>query len=72
MDKSLIKEIILDEIPDAECFFDGSECNLKLIVISSSFEGVNLIQQHKMVLMPLKKQFESGALHALSIETRAK
>ena len=27
-------------------------------------------EQDKMVLLPLKKQFESGDLHALSIETR--
>ena len=70
MDKKLIKNIILDEIPDAECLFEGNSCNFKLLVISKSFKEISLINQHKMVLSPLKKKFESGELHALSIETR--
>ena len=50
--------------------FEGDSCSLKLLVISKSFKDISLIEQHKMVLLPLKKQFESGDLHALSIETR--
>jgi stress-induced morphogen len=41
------------------------------MVISGSFNGISLIEQHKMVLNPLKEHFESGTLHALSIETKA-
>ena len=70
MDKELIKNLISSEITDAECVFEGDSCNFKLLVISKSFEDISLIEQHKMVLLPLKKQFESGDLHALSIETR--
>ena len=70
MDKDLIKQIISAEIPNSECFFEGDSCNFKLIVTSKSFNGISLIQQHKMVLSPLKEHFESGKLHALSIETK--
>ena len=70
MDKDLIKNIISNEIPNAECIFKGDSCSLKLLVISKSFKEISLINQHKMVLSPLKKKFESGELHALSIETR--
>ena len=70
MDKELIENIITSEIPDAECVFEGDSCSFKLLVISKSFREIPLIEQHKMVLLPLKKQFESGELHALSIETR--
>ena len=70
MDKELIKEIISSAIPNSVCFFEGDSCNLKLTVISSSFNGISLIEQHKMVLSPLKEHFESGTLHALSIETK--
>ena len=70
MDKELIKDIISSEIPNSQCFFEGDSCNLKLIVISSSFNEISLIKQHKMVLSPLKEHFESGILHALSIETK--
>ena len=70
MDKELIKEIISSAIPNSQCFFEGDSCNLKLIVKSSSFDAIPLIEQHKMVLSPLKEHFESGTLHALSIETK--
>jgi acid stress-induced BolA-like protein IbaG/YrbA len=70
MDKELIKEIISSAIPNSQCFFEGDSCNLKLMVISCSFNGISLIKQHKMVLSPLKEHFESGILHALSIETK--
>ena len=70
MDKELIKKIISSEIADAKCIFEGDACSFKLLVISKSFEDISLIEQHKMVLSPLKKKFESGDLHALSIETR--
>ena len=70
MDKELIKEIISSAIPNSKCSFEGDSCNLKLMVISSSFNGISLIEQHKMVLSPLKEHFESGTLHALSIETK--
>ena len=72
MDKSLIKKIIEEAIPNSQCFFEGDSCNLKLMVVSSSFSGISLIKQHKMVLSPLKEHFESGTLHALSIETKTK
>ena len=70
MDKELIENLITNEIADAECVFEGDSCSFKLLVISKSFREIPLIEQHKMVLLPLKKQFESGELHALSIETR--
>ena len=70
MDKELIKEIISSAIPNSVCCFEGDSCNLKLMVISGSFNGISLIEQHKMVLGPLKEHFESGTLHALSIETK--
>ena len=70
MDKELIENLITSEIADAECVFEGDSCSFKLLVISKSFREISLIEQHKIVLLPLKKQFESGELHALSIETR--
>jgi len=70
VDKEIIKEVISAAIPNSECIFDGDSCNFKLIVISKSFKGISLIEQHKMVLSPLKEHLESGKLHALSIETK--
>ena len=69
--EEIIKGIIKENIPDAECSFEGDSCNLKLIITSNSFKGLKLLDQHKRVLELLKLKFQSGELHALSIETRS-
>ena len=69
--EKIIKEIIEENIPDAVCVFDGDSCNLKLTVTSNSFKELKLIDQHKRVLELLKSKFQSGELHALSIETKS-
>jgi len=69
--EKIIKEIIEENIPDAVCVFDGDSCNLKLTVTSNTFKELKLIDQHKIVLELLKSKFQSGELHALSIETKS-
>ena len=69
--KDEIQTLILSEIPDAICIFEGDACNLTLKVQSKLFKDISLISQHKMILKVLSKKFESGDLHALSIETEA-
>ena len=69
--EKIIKEIIEENIPDAVCVFDGDSCNLKLTVTSDSFKELKLLDQHKRVLELLKSKFQSGELHALSIETKS-
>jgi len=65
-----IKKIIVENIPDAICLFEGDSCNLRLIVISSAFNEMPLINQHKKIMKLLEGKFQSGELHALSLETR--
>ena len=69
--EEVIKRIIEENIPDAVCIFKGDSCNLKLIVTSDSFRELKLLDQHKRVLELLKSKFQSGELHALSIETKS-
>ncbi len=68
--EEVIKQIINKNIPDAICLFEGDSCNLRLIVISSTFKNMSLINQHKKIMKLLKGEFQSGDLHALSLETR--
>ena len=68
--EDIIKKIIEENIPDAICLFEGDSCNLRLIVISSIFEEMSLINQHKKIMKLLEGKFQSGDLHALSLETR--
>jgi len=72
MDKDILEKIITDKIQDADIVFVGDDCNLKLSVTSNQFSGVSIIQQHRMILNLLKDNFESGELHALSLETLSK
>jgi len=68
--EDIIKKIIVENIPDAICLFEGDSCNLRLIVISSIFNEMSLINQHKKIMKLLEGKFQSGDLHALSLETR--
>ena len=68
--EDIIKKIIVENIPDAICLFEGDSCNLRLIVISSVFTEMPLINQHKKIMKLLEGKFQSGELHALSLETR--
>ena len=68
--KEVIEKILTDNIPDAVCNFDGDQCNLRLTVSSTIFLDMSLIEQHKMIMKLLENKFESGELHALSLETK--
>ena len=69
--EDMIKNIIVESMPDAICLFEGDSCNLRLIVTSSVFNEMSLINQHKKIMKLLESKFQSGDLHALSLETRA-
>ena len=68
--KENIEKIILENIPDAKCNFSGETCSLKLTVSSKTFFNMPLIKQHKMIMSLLENKFQSGELHALSLETK--
>ena len=68
--KDIIHKIITTNIDDAKCSFEGDSCNLRLVVTSSTFSGMSLIDQHKTVMRLLEDKFQSGELHALSLETK--
>ena len=69
--KEIIEKLITESLPDAKCDFDGDSCNLRLVVTSKVFCDMSLINQHKKIMKLLEKEFQSGELHALSLETRA-
>ena len=66
-----IKKILQSKFPEAEISFMGEDCNSKLLIISKKFEGLTSIKRHKLVLSHLKKHFQTGELHALSIHTKS-
>jgi len=46
----------------------GSESHFKLVIVSASFEGGNLVARHRMVNKLLAEQLQNG-IHALSMHT---
>ncbi len=66
-----IKNAIERSIPGATAHIldpmnDGQ--HLQAFVISPAFEGKMLVQQHQMVMAPLKTAL-AGAVHALALKT---
>ncbi len=43
--------------------------HLQALVIALAFEGKTLIQQHQMVMAPLKQALVDAVVHALSLKT---
>ena len=66
-----IEETILDAVPNAQVMVrdpmnDGA--HLEATVISESFVGMSLVNQHRQVMQSLKDAF-GGDLHALALKT---
>ena len=59
------------KFPEAEKSFDGEDCNSKVLIVSKQFEGLTTLQRHKLVLGVLREQFQTGELHALSLNTKS-
>ena len=65
-----IVEFLQEKFPDADISSDGVDCSSKLLIVSSSFEGLPTLQRHKLVMGALKDHFQSGEIHALSLSTK--
>jgi acid stress-induced BolA-like protein IbaG/YrbA len=72
MKASDIKALIEAGLPDAQVDVMGDDGqHFDAIVVSPSFAGKTLIQQHKMVKATLGDRFNTGELHALGLKTSA-
>jgi acid stress-induced BolA-like protein IbaG/YrbA len=72
MKASEIKALIEAGLPDADVEVKGDDGqHFDAVVVSASFVGKSLIEQHKMVKATLGDRFTSGELHALGLKTSA-
>ena len=69
MNEEKIRSSILNVLPDAFISFHEKDCNFKIKIISKQFNGLNIMQRHKLILGALEKFIKSGELHAVSLET---
>ena len=73
MTKDNIEELIKQSIPDAKVTIEdlrGDGNHYSAIVVSKSFDGKSMIQQHKMVYESLKGKM-GNELHALELKTKS-
>ncbi|MFB2833355.1 BolA family protein [Floridanema evergladense] len=69
-----VKEMIEAELPDAQVEVQdltGTRDHYEVSVVSSSFAGKGLVQQHQMVYGALKQAMSTEAIHALALKTSA-
>ncbi len=68
-----INEQILKALPDAIIELDDYKhdgLHLLVTVTSKMFEGLPLLEQHRLVQNSLKDLMESGEIHAVKIKTK--
>ena len=73
MTKNNIEKLIIQSIPDAKVTIEdlrGDGDHYSAIVVSKSFDGKSMIQQHKMVYESLKGKM-GNELHALELKTKS-
>ena len=73
MTKDNIEELIIQSIPDAKVTIEdlrGDGDHYSAIVVSKSFDGKSMIQQHKMVYEALQGKM-GNELHALVLKTKS-
>ena len=71
IDIEKVKQTLLEALENAEVIIKnarGDGLHFEAIVISKSFEGKSLLEQHSTVMEPLKELF-STSLHALALKT---
>jgi stress-induced morphogen len=69
---TLVADKIRQQIPDAKVEvyeLDGKSDHLAVQVISASFKGKTLLEQHQMVNSAVQEELADATIHALQIKT---
>jgi stress-induced morphogen len=69
-----IKTLIEEALPGStvEVIDEGGGDHLRAQVTASQFEGLSLIEQHRLVKNAVRERSETGELHSLTIKTAPK
>lgn len=66
--KATIEAALPDAYVEVQDLTGGGD-HYQALVVSSAFEGKNLVQQHQMVYKTLNEHLTSEAIHALALKT---
>ncbi|MGD1855913.1 MAG: BolA family protein [Leptolyngbyaceae cyanobacterium] len=67
-----VEQLIKAKLPDAQVSVQdltGTQDHYQATIVSTSFEGLNLIKQHQLVYGSVNAAMASGDLHALTLKT---
>jgi len=70
---SQVQELLTAAFPDGEVSvvdFGGGD-HLSAHIRSGRFEGLSLLDQHRLVYAPVQHLLDDGSIHALKIRTEA-
>ena len=67
-----VEKLIKSKLPDAQVTIQdltGTQDHYQATIVSTSFEGLNLVKQHQLVYGSVNAAMTSGDLHALTLKT---
>ena len=66
-----VKTLIEEALPGStvEVVDEGGGDHLRVNVVASQFEGLGLIDQHRLVQNAVRERSDTGELHSLTIKT---
>jgi acid stress-induced BolA-like protein IbaG/YrbA len=68
LDPQEIQEWIAAGVPCEQLSVDGDGQHFQAVIVSREFAGLNRVQRQQRVNQVLKEHFDSGVLHALSMQ----
>lgn len=69
METEAVAALIRAGVPGAQVQVTGDGSHFEAMVVSDAFAGKSPIQRQRLVMDSVRREIESGELHALSIRT---
>lgn len=69
MQTEAVEALIRAGVPGAEVQVSGDGSHFEAVVVSEAFAGKSPVQRQRLVMDSVRREIESGELHALSIRT---
>lgn len=69
LDPKQIEAWISAELACEHLSVDGDGAHFAAVIVSSKFAGLNRVKRQQLINAILKPRFDSGELHALSMQT---
>lgn len=69
LDPKLIQTWIAEGLSCDHLDVDGDGQHFRALIVSAEFDGLNRVKRQQRVYATLREHLDSGALHALSMQT---